>query len=87
MDNALLNASGHYLADKIKGQITFDLSHACLYISESDDYQDNKSSDANKFNISCGDGRSSYSLSAITVSVLDTSDVVYCWILLSAYDL
>ena len=84
IDNALLHASVHYSEDKTEEQITFVLSHACLYLSESDDEQDNKSAAANTFNISCGGGWSSYLLSAITVSVSDTSDVVSCWIFISA---
>ena len=78
MDNALLHASGHYPADKIEERGTFSLIHARLYLAESDDEQDNKSAAANTFNISCGDGGSSSSLSAITFSVLANSDVVCC---------
>ena len=59
MENALLHASGHYAADKTEEQITFALSHARLYLSESDDEQDNKSTAVNTFNRSCGDGGSS----------------------------
>ena len=76
MDNALLHVSGHSPADKIEERITFDLSHACLYLSESDDEQDDKSAAVN--NISCGDGGYSSSLSAIDTYVLATSDVVCC---------
>ena len=78
MDNSLLRESGHSPADKIEEQITFALSHACLYLSESDYELDDKSASANKFKISCGDGGSRSSLSAITVFVLDTSDVFGC---------
>ena len=76
MDNALLHVSGHSPAGKIEKRITFALRHARLYLAESDDEPDNKSASANTFNISCGGGGSSSSLSAITVSVLATSDVV-----------
>ena len=38
---------------------------------------------ANKLYISCGGGGYSSSLSAITVSVLATSNVVCCWIFMS----
>ena len=72
MDNALLHASGHSPADKIEERITFALSHARLYLAESDDEQDNKSAAAKKIDISCGGGGSSSLLSAITASVLDT---------------
>ena len=37
MDNAPLHASGLYPADKIEERINFALSHARLYLSESDD--------------------------------------------------
>ena len=37
MDNALLHASVHYPVDKIKERINFALSHARLYLAESDD--------------------------------------------------
>ena len=37
MYNALLHASGHFLEDKIEERITFALSHAHLYLAESDD--------------------------------------------------
>ena len=78
MDNSLLHAYGHYLADKIEDQITFALSHARLYLVDSDDERDEKSSAKNTLDISCSGGGSSYSLSAITVSVLATSDVACC---------
>ena len=78
MDNALLHASGHSSADKIEERITFALSHARLYLSESDDEQDNKSAASNTFDISYGGVGSSPSLSAITVFVLATYDVVCC---------
>ena len=76
MDNALLHASGHYSADKIEYWITFSLRYVCLYLSESDDEQDDNSTAVNTFDISCGDGGSSSSLSSISVSVLATYDVV-----------
>ena len=62
MDNALLHASGHSLADKIEERINFDLSHARLYLAQSDDEQDDKSADENTFDISCGGGVSISSL-------------------------
>ena len=62
MDNSLLHASGHYPADKIEERITFALSHAHLYLAESEDEQDDKYYAANIFNISCGGGGSSSSL-------------------------
>ena len=80
IDNALLHVSGHSPEDKINKRITFALRHACLYLVESDDEQDNKSAATNTFYISCGGGGSKYSLSAITVSVSATSDVFHCWI-------
>ena len=60
------------------------MSHARLYLSESDDEQDYKSDAANTFNISYGGGGSSFSLLAITVSVSATSDIVGCLIFTSA---
>ena len=84
MDNDLLRAYRHSPADKIEERITFALSHARLDLVESDDEQDDKSAAANTFNISCGGGVSRSSLSAITVSVLATSDVVCCLIFTSA---
>ena len=78
MDNVLLHASGHSTADKIEERITFALIHARSYLDESDDEQDNKSAAANTFYISYGGGGSISSLSAINVSVSDTSDVVCC---------
>ena len=78
MDNALLHAYGHSPADKIEERNTFAVRHARLYLAESDDERDNKSAAANTFGISCGDVGSSSSLSAITVSVSATSDVVHC---------
>ena len=78
MDNALLNASGHPPEDKTEEQITFALRHAHLYLSESYDERDNKSAAAKTFNITCGDGGYNYSLSAINVFVLATSDVLSC---------
>ena len=56
MDNSLLHGSGHYPADKIEERINFALIYARLYLAESDDEQDNKSSAANTFDISCGCG-------------------------------
>ena len=70
--------SGHSPSYKIEGLITLALRHARLNLSESYDERDNKSAAANTFYISCGGGGSSSSLSAITVSVSDTSDVVCC---------
>ena len=63
-------------SDKIEERITFALIHACLYLSKIDDERDDKSDAANKFDIFCGDGVSSSSLSFIAVSVLDTPDLV-----------
>ena len=83
MYNSLLYASVHYPADKIEDRITFALRHAHLYLAESDDEQDDKSSTKNTFNRSYGGGGSSSSLSSIGVSVSPTSDVVHCWILTS----
>ena len=83
MDNALLNASVNSPAYKIKERITFALSHARLYLAESNDEEDNKSATENRWYISCGGGWYSSSLSAITVSTLDTSDVFCCWIFTS----
>ena len=48
MDNSILNASGHYPANKIEERISFALSHAHLYLSELDDEQYNKSPSAKK---------------------------------------
>ena len=56
MDNDLLHASVHSLSNKTEVRITFDLSHAHLYLSESDDEWDDKSSAANRIDISCGGG-------------------------------
>ena len=78
MDNALLYAYGHHPEDKIEEWITFAFIHAHLYLAESDDERDDKSEAANTFDISCVGGGSSSSLSAITVSVLATSNVVCC---------
>ena len=47
MDNSLLHAPGHYSEDKIEERITFALSHARLYLAESDDEQDDMSAAAN----------------------------------------
>ena len=78
MDHYLLCASGHSPEYKIEYRITFALIHARLYLSESDDEQDDKSSAVNTFDISCGNEGSSPSLSAIAVYVLATSDSVCC---------
>ena len=83
IDNALLYASGHSPADKIEEQISFALSHARLYLSESEDERNDKSFDTNIFDKYCGGGVSSSSLSALTVSVSATSDVFCCWIFTS----
>ena len=83
MDNALLHTYGHSRSNTREEQITFTLSLARLYLSESDDEQDDKSDSSNKLYISCGGGRSSTSLSSITVSVLAASDIVRCWIFTS----
>ena len=80
MDNALVHASGNFPADKIWERITFALSHACICLAESDDERDKKSAAANTFDIYYGNGVSSSSLSAITVSILATWDVVCCLI-------
>ena len=60
------------------------MSHAYLYLAESNDERDDMSDVENTFNISCSGGGSSSSLSAIIVSALATSDVVCCWIFTSA---
>ena len=78
MDNYLLCASGHSPEYKIEYRIAFALIHARLYLYESDDEQDDKSSAVNTFDISCGNEGSIPSLSAIAVSVSATSDVVRC---------
>ena len=78
MNNYSLHASVHYPEDKIDEWITFALSHAHLYLAESDDKLDDKSDAAHTFDIYCGGGGSSSSLSAITVSVLATYDVFCC---------
>ena len=78
MNNYLLHASGHYPADKIEERINFALSHARLYLAESDYERDDKSAIANTFDISCVSGVSSSSLSAINFSILDTLTVVFC---------
>ena len=59
----------------MKERITLALIYARLYLSESYDERDNKSAAAKKFDISCGDGVSSSSLSASTVSVSANYDV------------
>ena len=78
MDNALLHASGNPPVDKIEDRITFALRHERLYLFESYDERDDKYAAANTFDISCGSGGSSSSLSATTVYVLDTFDAVCC---------
>ena len=60
------------------------MSHVRSYLSESDDEQDNKSASENTFDRSCGDGGSSSSLSAITVSVSASSYAVHCLIFTSS---
>ena len=60
MDNALLHASGHHPSDKIEERITFALSHARLYLAESDDELYENSAAANTFDISYGSGGSRY---------------------------
>ena len=84
MENALLCASGLYPEDKTKERIPFALCHAHLYLTVSYDDWENKSAAANTFDISYGGGVSISSLPSITVSVLDTSDVVGCWLFPSA---
>ena len=78
MDNALLYASRNCSANKIEKRITLDLSHARLYLAESDDERYDKSTGANTFDIFCGGGGSSSSLSATTLYVLANSNVVCC---------
>ena len=62
MDNSLMHAYGNSPAYKIEERITFALSHASIYLFESDDEWDDKSAAANTFYISCGGGRSRSSL-------------------------
>ena len=76
MDNALLHASVHEPEYKIEERVTLALSHARLYLSESYDEQYEKSDASDTFDISCGDGGSSSSISVITFSALATYDVV-----------
>ena len=78
MDNALLNMSGNFPADKTEEQITSALSHAHVYLTESDDERHNNYAAANKLYKSCDGRGSSSSISSITVSVLATSDVFFC---------
>ena len=52
MYNYILNVSGISLSDKIEERIILALYHAHLYLSESDNEQDNKSTAANTFDIS-----------------------------------
>ena len=55
-----MHASIHYPSDKIEERIAFALSHAHLYLAESDDKQEDKSAAANTFYISyVGGGYSS----------------------------
>ena len=61
MDNDLLHESVNSPADKIEERITIALIHARLYLFESDDELDDKSSTAETFDISC-DGEESRSL-------------------------
>ena len=56
------------------------MKHTSLYLAETDDEQDHKSAAGNTFNIPCGDGGYSPSLSYITLSLLATSYVVCYWI-------
>ena len=58
--------------------MTFALIHARLYLAESEDERYDKYAAANTLDISCGDGESSPSLSAITVSLSATYDVICC---------
>ena len=78
MDNALLHASGHYPEDKIEYWIAFVLIHARLYLTQSDDERDDKSDSVNTFDISCGDGGYSSSLSSTAISVSTDYGVVCC---------
>ena len=78
MENDILHASGHYPEDKIEEWIAFDLSHARLYLAESDDERKEKYAAANTLGISCGGGGSISSLSDITIYVSATSNVVCC---------
>ena len=64
--------------------MTFTLRHARLYLAESYYEQDDKSAAANTFNLSYDGGGYSSSFSDINVSVLATSDVVFCWTFTSA---
>ena len=82
MYNDLLHSSGNYPADKIEEWITFALIHARLYLSESDNEQDGKSA-VSKKSIHPVVVEDLSSLSAINVSVLDTSNVVCCLIFTS----
>ena len=86
MDNSLLHASENPPVDKIEERNNFSLSHERLNLSESDDEQDDKSAAAKK-SISCGNGGSRSSLSAINVSVSSTSHVVCCWIFTSSWSI
>ena len=76
--NALLHASEYSLANKIEECIPFALIHERSYLAESDDEREYKSSAAKTFDLSCCGAGYSASLSAITVSVSATSDVVCC---------
>ena len=83
MYNNLPHESGNSPANKIEEWTIFASSHAPLYLSESDDEQDYKYAAAKTLYISYGGGGSSSSLSAINVSVLDTSNLVRCWMFIS----
>ena len=84
MYNDLLCASGHSPENEIEKRIPFTLCHAHLYLTKSYYDWDNKSAALSTLDISCEGGGSRSSLSAIAVYLLDTSDVVGCWIFLSA---
>ena len=62
----------------IEERITFALSHARLYLAESDHERYEISAAAITFDSSCVGGGSRSSLSAITVSVLATPDLIRC---------
>ena len=59
------------------------MSHARLYLAESDDEQEDKSAAVNTFDISYGGGGYSSYLSAITVSVSANANLACCWIFTS----
>ena len=79
MDNVQLHAYGISPEDKIEERITLVLCHEHLYLAGSDDEWYNKSTAADTFDISCGGEGSRFSLSAITVSVFASSNVVGFW--------